>query len=146
MGFDVSWESKDENAASLTQGRYGFTGLMTRVSSVTSGIGLADFLLGRAATYSEPERDVTEHLRFGRTEFYGQDTWKLRPNFQLDYGLRYYLFRQPTDVNNVLATFLPRLYNPAKAPTCSSSQCTAFITSTFDVTNGFAYAGQNSPF
>lgn len=146
MGLDVSWESKDENAASLTQGRYGFTGLQTRVSSVTSGIGLADFLLGRASSYSEPERDVTEALKFGRTEFYGQDTWKIRPNLQLDYGLRYYRYRQPIDKNNVLATFLPELYNPAKAPVCANVTCSLFTTASFDVTNGFAYAGKNSPF
>jgi len=146
MGFDVSWESKDENAASLTQGRYGFTGLQTRVSSVTSGIGLADFLLGRASSYTEPERDVTEALVFGRTEFYGQDTWKIRPNLQLDYGVRYYRYRQPIDKNNVLATFLPNFYNPAKAPVCANVTCSLFTTASFDVTNGFAYAGQNSPF
>lgn len=145
-GFDISWESKDENAASLTQGRYGFTGLQTRVSGVTSGIGLADFLLGRASSYTEPERDVTEHLKFGRTEFYVQDTWKVRPNLQLDYGLRYYRYRQPIDDNNVLATFLPNLYNPAKAPVCANVTCSLFTTASFDVTNGFAYAGQNSPF
>ncbi len=146
FGADLSWESKDENAASLTQGRYGFTGLMTRVSSTSSGIGLADFLLGRAASYTEPERDVTEHLRFGRAEFYAQDTWRVRPNLQLDLGLRYYRYRQPYDKNNVLATFLPQLYNPAKAPVCANVACTAFNTNTFDVTNGFAYAGSNSPY
>ena len=145
-GFDISWESKDENAASLTQGRYGFTGLQTRVSTITSGIGFADFLLGRASSYSEPERDVTEHLRFGRTEFYVQDTWKVRPNFQLDYGIRYYRFRQPIDENDVLATFLPSLYNPARAPVCANVTCSLFTTASFDVTNGFAYAGVNSPF
>ena len=146
VGLDVSWESKDENAASLTQGRYGFTGLQTRVSGVTSGIGLADFLLGRASSYTEPERDVTEALTFGRTEFYGQDTWKIRPNLQLDYGLRYYRYRQPIDKNNVLATFLPEFYNPAKAPVCANVSCSLFTTASFDVTNGFAYAGTNSPF
>lgn len=144
-GFDLSWESKDENAASLTQGRYGFTGLQTRGAAGT-GIGLADFLLGRASTYTEPEQDVTEALKFGRAEFYVQDTWKVRPNFQLDYGVRYYRFRQPIDQNNVLATFLPELYNPAKAPVCSTPTCQAFNTATFDITNGFAYAGKNSPF
>ena len=150
MGFDISWESKDENAASLTQGRYAFTGLQTRNPSASSGgIGLADFLLGRASgatAYTEPERDVTEALRFGRTEFYGQDTWKIRPNLQLDYGLRYYRYRQPIDKNNVLATFLPELYNPAKAPVCANATCSSFTTASFDVTNGFAYAGGNSPF
>ena len=146
VGFDISWESKDENAANLTQGRYGFTGLQTRVSAVTSGIGFADFLLGRASSYTEPERDVTEHLRFGRTEFYGQDTWKIRPNFQLDYGLRYYRYRQPIDTENVLATFLPELYSAAKAPVCANVSCSSFNTASFDFTNGFAYAGVNSPF
>ncbi|HEV2836949.1 MAG TPA: carboxypeptidase regulatory-like domain-containing protein [Pyrinomonadaceae bacterium] len=146
-GFDISWESKDENAAGLTQGRYGFTGLQTRNPSASSGgIGLADFLLGRASSYSEPERDVTEALRFGRVELYGQDTWKIRPNLQLDFGLRYYRYRQPIDKNNVLATFLPELYNPAKAPVCANVSCSLFTTASFDVTNGFAYAGVNSPF
>ena len=144
-GFDMSWESKNENAASLTQGRYGFTGIQTRNTAGT-GIGLADFLLGRASSYTEPEQDVTEALKFGRTEFYVQDTWKVRPNFQLDYGLRYYRYRQPIDDNNVLATFLPELYNPAHAPTCSTPSCLNFLTSSFDFTNGFAYAGTNSPF
>ncbi|MEP6911606.1 MAG: carboxypeptidase regulatory-like domain-containing protein [bacterium] len=145
FGGEVSFESKDENAANATQGTYGFTGVQTRVPT-TSGIGLADFLLGRASAYSEPERDVTEHLRFGRTEFYAQDTWKIRSNFQLDYGIRYYRYRQPIDKNNVLATFLPQLYNQAKAPVCANVSCSLFTTSTFDITNGFAYAGQNSPF
>src|SRR6185295_17169761 len=144
-GFDISWESKDENAASLTQGRYTFSGAQTRGPAGT-GIGLADFLLGRASSYTEPERDVTEALRFGRTEFYAQDTWKIRPNFQLDYGIRYYRYRQPIDQNNVLATFLPSLYNPTKAPVCANVSCSLFNTNTFDVTNGFAYAGVNSPY
>jgi hypothetical protein len=151
FGGDVSFESKDENAANATQGTYLFSGAATRVSS-SSGIGLADFLLGRAtssaaqAAYTEPQRDVTVHLRFGRTEFYAQDTWKIRPNFQLDYGLRYYRYRQAFDKNDVLATFLPEFYNSAKTPACANVSCSLFTTSTFDTTNGFAYAGVNSPY
>jgi hypothetical protein len=44
-----------------------------------------------------------------RVAFYGQDTWKIRPNFTFNYGLRYYLEKNvdpmPTDKNN----FQPRL-------------------------------------
>jgi hypothetical protein len=40
-----------------------------------------------------------------RTAFYGQDTWKLHPNFTLNYGLRYYVENNvepvPTDWNNL---------------------------------------------
>ena len=145
FGGDISWEQKNENAANATQGTFTFNGVQTR-SGATGGIGFADFLLARASAYSEAERDVTENLRFGRTEFYGQDTWKLRPNFQLDYGLRYSYYRQAHDLNNVLATFLPSLYSPARAPVCANASCSLFTTSTFNFTNGFAYAGINSPF
>ncbi|MGI9107095.1 MAG: carboxypeptidase regulatory-like domain-containing protein [Pyrinomonadaceae bacterium] len=146
FGGEVSFESKDENASNPTQGAFDFSGLQTRSSAVSSGIGFADFLLGRASAYSEPERDVTVNLRFGRTEFYVQDTWKVRPNFQLDYGIRYYRYRQAFDENDVLATFLPELYSRARAPQCANVRCDAFVTSTFDLTNGFAYAGTNSPY
>ena len=40
-----------------------------------------------------------------RYSFYGQDTWKIRPNFTLSYGVRYYLEKDPDpvplDKNNV---------------------------------------------
>jgi outer membrane receptor protein involved in Fe transport len=119
--------------------------VQTRVPT-TSGIGLADFLLGRATSYSEAEHDVLQHLRFGRTEFYFQDTWKVKTNLQLDLGLRYYRYRQPIDTENVLATFLPDLYDRTKTPVCSNATCSTFVTSSFDITNGFAYAGTNSPY
>lgn len=40
-----------------------------------------------------------------RTSFYGQDSWKLRPNFTLNYGVRYYIERNaepmPTNYKNI---------------------------------------------
>ena len=38
----------------------------------------------------------------------------MRSNFQLDYGIRYYRYRQPIDQNNI-STFQPQLYNQARA-------------------------------
>lgn len=146
FGADVSWEKKDENAANESQGRFSFTGLQTRRTGVTSGVGLADFLLSRASAYSETEFDVTNHLRFGRSEFYAQDTWKVKPNFQLDIGVRYQLFRLPTDTENVLDVFLPELYNPAFAPAFANATGTALVRGSGDVLNGIAIAGRNSPF
>lgn len=147
FGADLSWEAKNENAANETQGRFTFSGLQTRrAGATTGGNGLADFLLGRASAYSEAEFDVTNNLRFGRSEFYAQDTWKVRPNLQLDYGLRYQLFRLPTDENDVLTVFLPELYNAQFAPQCANANCTAFVRGTGDLLNGIAIAGRNSPF
>jgi outer membrane receptor protein involved in Fe transport len=146
FGADLSWEKKNENAANNTQGTFSFTGLQTRRTGVTSGVGLADLLLGRASSYSESEIDITNHLRFGRSEFYAQDTWKVKPNFQLDLGVRYQLFRLPTDVDNVLDVFLPELYNPAFAPTFANATGTALVRGTGDLLNGIAVAGRNSPY
>jgi outer membrane receptor protein involved in Fe transport len=144
-GADLSWEQKNENATNETQGRFSFTGLQTR-RGTTGGIGFADFLLGRASSYSEAERDVTNHLRFGRTEFYVQDTWKVKPNLQLDYGLRYQLLRQPYDADNVLTAFLPELFNPARAPRFADARGSTVVVGSGDFLNGIAIANVNSPF
>lgn len=146
FGGEVSWERKTEGAANETQGRFGFTGLQTRTSVAGSGIGLADFLLGRASAYSESEFDVTNHLRFGRTEFYAQDTWKAKPNLQLDYGMRYQLFRMPTDREDVLTAFFPENYSAANAQQCANATCTQLVKGTGDLLNGIVIANRNSPF
>jgi len=145
FGADVSWEQKNENASNETQGRFTFSGIQTR-SGAGTGIGLADFLLGRASTYAEPEIDITNNLRFGRSEFYAQDTWKIKPNFQLDYGVRYHYFRMAIDKNNVLTAFLPELFNPANALTCANAACTAFSRTEGDLLNGIIVGDSSSPF
>jgi outer membrane receptor protein involved in Fe transport len=146
FGADVSWEAKNENAANNTQSTFSFTGLQTRRTGVQSGIGLADFLLGRASSYTEAEVDITNHLRFGRTEFYAQDTWKARPNLTLDLGLRYQYYRMPVDTEDVLDVFLPELFDPARALRCANATCTSFIRDSGDPLNGIAVANVNSPF
>jgi len=146
FGVDISFEQKNENAANETQGRFTFNGVQTRQTGVSAGIGFADFLLGRASAYSEAERDITNNLRFGRSEFYAQDTWKIRPNFQLDYGIRYHRFRQPFDKNNVLTAFFPELFKAANAPPFANVTGTLLVNNAGNPANGIAIAGKNSPF
>jgi outer membrane receptor protein involved in Fe transport len=146
FGGEVSFEQKNENAANETQGRFGFTGLQTRTAAIASGNAFADFLIGRASTYTEAQRDVTNHLRFGRTEFYVQDTWKVKPNLQLDLGVRYHLFRQPYDRDFVLTAFLPELFDPTLVPEFANATGTLLRVNTGDPLNGIARASVNSPF
>ena len=152
FGGEMSWESKDENANNVTQGSFTFAGVRTRGASTTgvaltqTGVALADFLLGRADSYFEDERDVTVNLVFGRREFFAQDTWKLRPNLTLDLGVRYQYFRPVEDRNNVLTSFDPSLYSPAQRPTCANAACTALLRNTGSELNGIAVAGRTSRF
>lgn len=151
FGGEISFEKKDENANNATQGIFSFAGTRSRGLSGTinltqTGIAFADFLTGRADSYTEDERDVTVNLRFGRREFFVQDTWKFRPNITLDFGVRYQYFVPVTDTNNLLTSFDPALYNRANAPTCTTTACTALVRGTGDELNGIARAGVNSRF
>jgi len=151
FGGEWSWEKKDENANNITQGAFSFAGTRSRGTSGTisltqTGIAFADFLLGRADSYSEDQFDVTVNLRFGRREFFAQDSWRIRPNFTLDYGVRYQYFTPVTDANNVLTSFDPALYNRANAPTCRTAACATLIRGTGNELNGIAIAGSTSRF
>ncbi|HYE14889.1 MAG TPA: TonB-dependent receptor [Pyrinomonadaceae bacterium] len=151
FGGEASWELKDENANNITQGLFNFSGVRSRgtssgISLSQTGLAFADFLTGRAESYTEDEFDVTVNLRFGRREFFVQDTWKFRPNLTFDFGVRYQYFVPVTDVNNVLTSFDPALYSRANAPACVTASCASFVRGTGDPLNGIARAGVNSRF
>ena len=151
FGGEWSWETKDENANNITQGSFNFSGIRSRgtsgaISLSQTGLAFADFLMGRAESYSEDQFDVTVNLKFGRREFFAQDTWKFRPNITLDFGVRYQYFVPVTDENNVLTSFDPALYNRANAPTCANAACTSLLRGTGQELNGIAIAGSTSRF
>lgn len=151
FGGEISWEKKNENANNITQGLFSFAGTRSRGTSGTisltqTGIAFADFMLGRAESYTEDQFDVTVNLRFGRRELFAQDTWRIRPNFTLDYGVRYQYFLPVTDENNVLTSFDPFLFNPADVPTCTTAACATLVRGTGNELNGIAVAGSTSRF
>lgn len=151
FGGEMSWESKDENANNITQGLFSFAGTRSRgtsagISLTQTGIPFADFMLGRADSYSEDQFDVTVNLRFGRREFFAQDTWRIRPNFTIDYGVRYQYFTPVKDANNVMTSFDPALFNPAQIPACRTPACATLIRGTGNELNGIAVAGSTSRF
>jgi len=152
FGGEWAFEGKNENANNNTQGSFTFTTTESRGTSTSgvaltqTGVGVASFLLGRANTYSESQFDITAQEHLSRREFFGQDTWKIRPNLTLDYGVRYQYFVPATDRNNVLTAFNPALYSRANAPTCADALCGSLIRGTGNELNGIAVAGVNSPF
>jgi Carboxypeptidase regulatory-like domain len=86
----------------------------------------ANFLLGQLSSFSQASLDVTANIFDNQFEYYGQDSWKLRPNLTLTYGIRHSFFRQPTDASGPggtsrLVNFDPAFWDPAKAPCILSS-------------------------
>jgi hypothetical protein len=76
----------------------------------------ANFLQGRAGTFTQALFDYTADLRKRTYEAFIQDEWKARNNLTLYYGVRYSLFEQPYDKNGRLSNFDPELFNIANAP------------------------------
>ena len=86
----------------------------------------ANFLLGQNASFAQASLDVTANIFDNQFEYYGQDTWRIRPNLTITYGIRHSFFRQPTDASGPggssrLVNFDPSAYNPAKAPCITST-------------------------
>ncbi|MGA9997725.1 MAG: TonB-dependent receptor [Pyrinomonadaceae bacterium] len=155
FGGEASFEAKGENASNVTQGSFSFdtTGSSSTSSSggsaitlTQAGVPFASFLLGRASSYLEDQIDITVNLRFGRREFFAQDTWKIRPNLTLDFGVRYQYYVPVTDKNNILTSFDPSLFSRSAVPTCTTASCSALVRGTGNELNGIAVAGASSRF
>jgi hypothetical protein len=154
FGTELTSEIKNENTGGATQGGFVFATTQTSGSTLNStganigitgtGDALASFLLNRANSYSEAQTDFRVHLRFGRREFYAQDTWRVRPNLTLDFGVRYQYFVPPYDRDDRIGSFDPTLYDRSRI-TCTTAACTAFPFSS-DQLNGIAVAGSTSRF
>src|SRR5215813_4891712 len=138
MGVLISFEAKNENSqGGSTPGSFSFTGKFT-------GDFFADFLLGLAQTYTEDQTDVTVHERFQTYEWYFQDSWKVRRNLIFSSRGRHTRFLNPYDKEDLLISFLPRLFDPAKAVRLAANG--SIIPGSGDRFNGIIFADENSPY
>jgi len=107
-GFLYSRNGKDE--LTFNGNEFGETG------GAINGTGnvIADFLLkGQTFDYDELQREVDTKQRWRDYEFYVGDTWKLRRNLTLDYGLRWSFLRWPFDAKDQTASFNSLKFDPA---------------------------------
>jgi hypothetical protein len=146
FGGLATFEQKNENAASVSHGRWAF------VATTGGPSAFQSFLRGNAAglctacSYVEAERDIDMQLRFNRFEFYAQDTWRPRGDLTVDYGVRYSLYPPLTDTNNQLVTFDPSVYSAAAAPLFANPAGTLIDRTTGDLNVGVIQGGVNSPY
>jgi hypothetical protein len=146
MGGLATFEQKNENAASRSQGAFAF------VATTGGATAFQNFLRGNSSatctgcSYAEAERDIDLNLRFSRFEFYAQDTWRPTARLTVDYGLRYSLYPPVTDQKNQLVTFDPSVYNPAQAPPFANAAGTLIDRTQGNLLVGIIQGGVNSPY
>lgn len=138
-GIAASYGGNRENPTGpLTNGQFSYT---TNFSKHP----VANLLLGYPNAYSEAERAVVSHARFGSFEAFVQDDFRLHPRLMLNIGIRYSSYFNPWDTQNVLTNFLPSRYDPAKAVRINPANGQR-VPNTGDPLNGIIIAGANSPF
>lgn len=106
----------------------------------------ANFLLGRAFQFTEPQAPVNYLVSEKAFEAFGQDEWRVTPKLTIDYGARWTRLNAPVSGNNLTSTFDPRLYTSAGIPAIDPT--TGFFTSAVDPTKlpGYIQAGHGSPY
>lgn len=147
MGGLATFEQKNENAASRSQGGFSFVG-------TTGGVTTAfqNFLRGNSdssctgCSYTEAERDIDLNLRFNRFEFYTQDTWRPTSRVTVDLGLRYSLYPPITEQGNQLVTFDRSRYTASSAPPFANATGTLIDRTVGNLLDGIIRGGVNSPY
>ncbi|MBV9300648.1 MAG: carboxypeptidase regulatory-like domain-containing protein [Acidobacteriaceae bacterium] len=89
---------------------YNVNGLYTFTSGGTNDVGASDlfpdYLLGLPNSYSEGSAQA-EHVRSSAVYLFAQDSWKIRSNFTLNYGLRWELDTPLMDIGRRVQTYRP---------------------------------------
>ncbi len=96
-GFHI--DQVNVNPDAVFNGSFQFTGSET-------GSDFADFLLGVASYYRQGD-SRNFYLRNKYIGLYGQDSWKMRPNLTLNYGLRWDVLPPWHEKYNQIQTLIP---------------------------------------
>ena len=104
FGADVRRMRFDQTLYYNVNGSYSFT------SGGTNDVGsddlYPDYLLGLPNTYTQGSAQH-ENVRSTAVYLFAQDSWKIRPNLTLNYGLRWELDTPLTDIGQHVQTFRP---------------------------------------
>ena len=99
VGGDFHYDQVNTNPIAQLNGSFTFFGSET-------GVDFADFLLGIPSQYNQSQLQAF----YGRNKYiglYAEDSWRLRKNLTLNYGLRWDRVEPWYEQHNQIATFAP---------------------------------------
>ena len=99
FGASVHYDQVNINPDAIYNGSFLFQGTET-------GSDFADFLLGIPSSYSQGDSEAF-YLRNKYVGLYGQDSWQIRHNLTLNYGLRWDLLPPWREEYNQMQTLVP---------------------------------------
>ena len=83
---------------------------------LNTNVGFANALLGVITQYQEADAHPDAHGQFMNTEWYLQDNWRVKQNFTIDAGLRFYYLTPTQSEGDKVAQFNPNTWSASAAP------------------------------
>ncbi|MEP6914328.1 MAG: carboxypeptidase regulatory-like domain-containing protein [Acidobacteriota bacterium] len=116
---------------------------------LNTNVGFANGLLGAVSQYQESNGHPDAHGQFTNTEFYAQDNWRLKRNFTIDAGVRFYYITPTQSRGDKVAQFVPDTWSAAQAPLLFTPISTSNGRQALNPVTGeilpFVYAGRLVP-
>lgn len=90
------------------------TNIITAQWGQTTGTGnnFGDIFVGKPIEFTQATTRPIDNFRYYNYEFYGQDSWKMRPNLTIEYGLRAAYLPQNFERKGLGVLFDPASYVP----------------------------------
>jgi hypothetical protein len=127
FGASVSRLQKQQNFQNDEEQRFIYAPAW---SSGSTGNAVGDILTGRPTQYIAGTKSPDGEYRFWNFDFFAQDSWKLKPNFTLEFGVRAGYWPNNVELNGLGGRFDPSTYDPTKPE---------FLGSDFRRLNGVRY-------
>ncbi len=117
-GFTLVFNTKRQNVGTATNGQFTFTGSSTAPATggVTADDAIADFLLGKAATFTQVSGEPRVAVHGAEFSPYVEDRFKFSNRLQVTAGVRFYHMPLPYGPPGSETNFVPSAFVLANAP------------------------------
>jgi hypothetical protein len=111
LGFNL--KNEDNGGATSERTSFNTADAYVSLASGKTGMALANAMIpGNVFTnLSETSTDIYNQMRWRDYEVYAGDSWKVNRKLTVDLGVRYSLLLTPYQVNGMMTSFNPNLYN-----------------------------------